>query len=165
MQMGGAVDLDYTCDHCDVQCHQPSQERPMSESDLPPGFQLLPRSSPLLTLIGPVYSRGSGLDLHLGLRADERHANGRGTVHGGILATLADIGMGYAMAFSSDPPVPLITASMSLDYLGAAQVGEWIEVRLEHSQRGRQLAFAGVVLTVGERVVARGKGVFAVSRE
>ncbi|QYN03893.1 PaaI family thioesterase [Pseudomonas protegens] len=134
----------------------------MRESDIPPGFAPLPRSSPLLELIGPVYGCGSGSELRVGLRADTRHANGRGTVHGGIIATLADIGMGYAMAFSSDPPLPLITASMTLDYLGVVQVGEWIEVHLEHAKRGRQMAFATVVLRVGEREVARASGVFAV---
>ncbi|MCP1479587.1 uncharacterized protein (TIGR00369 family) [Pseudomonas chlororaphis] len=134
----------------------------MSSLELPEGYAPLSRSSPLLELIGPVYCRGSGLQLEIGLRADHRHANGRGTVHGGILATLADIGMGYAMAFASDPPLPLITASMHLDYLGAVQVGEWIDVRLEHSKRGRQMAFATVTLQVGERVVARANAVFAV---
>lgn len=134
----------------------------MSDFPVPEGYTPLSRSSPLLELIGPVYCRGSGLQLELGLRADGRHANGRGTVHGGILATLADIGMGYAMAFSSDPPLPLITASLHLDYLGAVQVGEWIEVRLEHSKRGRQMAFATVTLQVGTRVVVRANAVFAV---
>lgn len=134
----------------------------MNSLELPEGYAPLSRSSPLLELIGPVYCRGSGLQLEIGLRADHRHANGRGTVHGGILATLADIGMGYAMAFASDPPLPLITASMHLDYLGAVQVGEWIDVRLEHSKRGRQMAFATVTLQVGERVVARANAVFAV---
>ncbi|PMX45318.1 MULTISPECIES: PaaI family thioesterase, partial [unclassified Pseudomonas] len=109
---------------------------------VPEGFVSLPRSSPLLDLLGPAYCRGEGLQLEIGLRADNRHANGRGTVHGGVLATLADIGMGYAMAFSSEPPLPLITASMTVDYLGAVQVGEWITVRLEHHKRGRQMAFA-----------------------
>lgn len=90
---------------------------------VPQGFVPLPRSSPLLELLGPAYCRGEGLQLEVGLRADHRHANGRGTVHGGVLATLADIGMGYAMAFSSEPPLPLITASMTVDYLGAVQVG------------------------------------------
>ena len=107
---------------------------------------------------------GEGLDLEIGLRSDNRHANGRGTVHGGVLATLADVGMGYAMAFSSEPPLPLITASMTLDYLGPVQVGDWIVVRLEHHKRGRQMAFATVSLQVGENVVARATAVFAVPR-
>lgn len=134
----------------------------MTELTLPEGFVPLARSSPLLELLGPVYCRGNGLQLEIGLRADPRHANGRGTVHGGVLATLADIGMGYAMAFSSEPPLPLLTASMTLDYLGAVQVGDWIEVRLEHHKRGRQMAFATVSLTVGEKTVVRAHAVFAV---
>ncbi|WP_248752038.1 PaaI family thioesterase [Pseudomonas sp. MWU15-20650] len=129
---------------------------------VPEGFVPLPRSSPLLDLLGPVYCRGDGLQLEVGLRADNRHANGRGTVHGGVLATLADIGMGYAMAFSSDPPLPLITASMTLDYLGAVQVGEWMRVRLDSHKRGRQMAFATLSVYVEERVVLRASAVFAV---
>jgi uncharacterized protein (TIGR00369 family) len=137
----------------------------MNDALIPEGFVPLTRSSPLLDLLGPVYRRGGGLQLEIGLRADKRHANGRGTLHGGVLATLADVGMGYAMAFSSEPPLPLITASMTLDYLGAVQIGDWLEVRLEHSKRGRQMAFATVSLQVGDRVVARASAVFAVPLE
>ena len=129
---------------------------------VPEGFVPLPRSSPLLDLLGPAYCRGDGLQLEIGLRADNRHANGRGTVHGGVLATLADIGMGYAMALSSEPPVPLMTASLTVDCLGAVQVGEWMVVRLEHHRRGWRMAFARVRLQVGEKVVARANAVFAV---
>ncbi|HEF4761931.1 TPA: PaaI family thioesterase [Pseudomonas putida] len=134
----------------------------MNDSAIPEGFTPLTRSSPLLDLLGPIYSKGSGLQLELGLWTDARHANGRGTLHGGVLATLADVGMGYAMAFSSDPPQPLITASMTLDYLSAVQINEWLQVRLETSKKGRQLAFATVGLYVGERMVARASAVFAV---
>lgn len=134
----------------------------MNDTAIPEGFTPLTRSSPLLDLLGPIYTRGSGLQLEIGLRTDPRHANGRGTLHGGVLATLADVGMGYAMAFSSDPPLPLITASMTLDYLSAVQIDEWLEVRVEHSKKGRQLAFATVGLHVGDRMVARASAVFAV---
>jgi uncharacterized protein (TIGR00369 family) len=134
----------------------------MNDTAIPEGFTPLTRSSPLLDLLGPIYTRGSGLQLEIGLRTDSRHANGRGTLHGGVLATLADVGMGYAIAFSSDPPLPLITASMTLDYLSAVQINEWLEVRVEHSKKGRQLAFATVGLHVGDRMVARASAVFAV---
>jgi len=134
----------------------------MNSKAIPEGFTPLTRSSPLLDLLGPIYSRGSGLQLQIGLWTDPRHANGRGTLHGGVLATLADVGMGYAMAFASDPPLPLVTASMTVDYLGAVQIDEWLEVRLEHSKKGRQLAFATVGLHVADRMVARASAVFAV---
>jgi acyl-coenzyme A thioesterase PaaI-like protein len=134
----------------------------MNSKAIPEGFTPLTRSSPLLDLLGPIYSRGNGLQLQIGLWTDLRHANGRGTLHGGVLATLADVGMGYAMAFASDPPLPLVTASMTVDYLGAVQIDEWLEVRLEHSKKGRQLAFATVGLHVADRMVARASAVFAV---
>lgn len=105
----------------------------------------------MLDLLGPIYARGSGLQLELGLLTDSRHANGRGTLHGGVLATLADVGMGYAMAFSSDPPQPLITASMTLDYLGAVQINEWLEVRLEYSKKaGNWRLLPSVCMSVSE---------------
>jgi hypothetical protein len=54
---------------------------------------------------------------------------------------------------------------MTLDYLGTVQVGEWLQVHLEHSKRGRQMAFATASLRVGERMVARASAVFAVPLE
>lgn len=134
----------------------------MSVVAVPDGFIPLPRSSPLLELLGPVYCRDGGLHLEIGLRVEPRHASGRGTLHSGVLATLTDVGMGYAMAFSSTPPLALLTASMTLDYLGTVQVGDRLQVRLEHSKRGRQMAFATACLAVGERMVARASAVFAV---
>ncbi|MGH8742235.1 MAG: PaaI family thioesterase, partial [Burkholderiales bacterium] len=62
---------------------------------IPSGFKPLFRSSPVLELIGPLYCRGEGLDLVVGLLAEAKHCNARGTVHGGILAALADVSLGY----------------------------------------------------------------------
>lgn len=129
----------------------------------PEGFQPLQRRNPLLDLLGPFLVRGEGDALEIGLLLDERHTNSRGSVHGGVLATLADIGMGYAMAFSSQPPLPLVTASMTLDYVASAQIGDWLSIRLQHSRRGRQMAFASALLCVDDKVVAQASAVFAVT--
>ncbi|MCP1604186.1 PaaI family thioesterase [Pseudomonas citronellolis] len=128
----------------------------------PEGFQPLQRRNPLLDLLGPFLVRGEGEALEVGLLLDERHTNSRGGVHGGILATLADIGMGYAMAFASQPPQPLLTASLTLDYVASARIGDWLSIRLQHCRRGRQLAFASALLCVGDKVVAQASAVFAV---
>lgn len=132
---------------------------------VPPGFGPIFRSSPVLDALGSFYSKGSGTALELGLLVSERHANARGTVHGGVLATLADIGMGYLTAYSSEPPRRLTTASLTIDYTGTAQVGDWITVEMDAPRVGRQLAFANVRLMVGAKQVARASGVFAVLAE
>jgi acyl-coenzyme A thioesterase 13 len=65
----------------------------------PAGFSPIFRVSPVIEMIGPVYSRGEGLELELGMYAQPKHCNMRGAVHGGILATLADMALGYTLAF------------------------------------------------------------------
>ena len=129
---------------------------------VPPGFGPIFRTSPMLDVLGSFFSKGAGTALEVGLLVTERHTNARGTVHGGLLATLADVGMGYLMASSTDPPTRMTTASLNIDYTGTAKVGDWIEVRMDPPRIGRQLAFANVRLMAGERQVARASAVFAV---
>ncbi|HVF76641.1 MAG TPA: PaaI family thioesterase [Acidimicrobiales bacterium] len=63
---------------------------------------------------------GSGDQVQVVLEADERHVNPYGTVHGGALATLADVAMGTAAATGDNRPV---TIEMKVTYLEAAQPG------------------------------------------
>jgi len=132
-------------------------------NDLPEGFQPDDRPSPFLDLIGPVaWKRETNGDYVIGLRIETRHCNTRGTAHGGLLNTLADITLGRVAAMSQDPPLPLVTASLNMDFLGAARIGDWLEVHVEMQQVGRSLAFANAYLSVGERLVARASAVFHV---
>jgi uncharacterized protein (TIGR00369 family) len=132
-------------------------------NDVPQGFKPLFRTSPVLDLIGPVYSRGEHRDLVLGLRAAMKHCNSRGTVHGGILATLADVALGYTMAFSSTPPAGLVTANLSLDFAGTARAGDWLEARVDIQKQGSRLSFANCYIFVGEQRIVRASAVFAVA--
>jgi uncharacterized protein (TIGR00369 family) len=123
------------------------------------------RSSPVIDLIGPVYSKGEGADLVLGLRVEAKHCNMRGTLHGGILATLADVALGYTIAFSTNPPTGLVTTSLNLDFAGTAKVGDWLEVKVDVQKKGSRLAFANCYLSVGEERIARASAVFLVAGE
>ena len=131
-------------------------------TDLPQGFKPLFRSSPVIDLIGPVYCKGEGLDLVLGLRAEQKHCNMRGGVHGGIFATLADIALGYSLAFSTQPPTAAITANLSLDFAGAAKEGDWLEAKVDFQKLGSRLAFGNCYISVGEQRVVRASAVFLV---
>ena len=131
-----------------------------SELQIPAGFQPLFRISPVAELIGPVYSRGSGSDLSIGLWAQQKHCNLRGTVHGGVLAALADIALGYTLAFSSDPPAGYVTANLSIHYAGSAKVGDWLEARTDIQRQGGRAAFANCYIYVGEQRIVRASGVF-----
>jgi acyl-coenzyme A thioesterase 13 len=127
------------------------------------GFAPLFRSSPFLNRIGPFFSRGKGADLTVGLRVLDHHLNARGLVHGGVLMTMADIALGYAMATATEPPTAAVTASLTTDFVGSARIGDWIESRVDIQKIGRTLAFANVYLCVGDSRIVRASGVFAVT--
>jgi uncharacterized protein (TIGR00369 family) len=133
------------------------------ESAIPEGFGPILSSSPLLDALGGFYSKGEGAALEIGLLVGERHCNSRGGVHGGVLATLADIGMGYLMVFGHASQRRMLTASLNIDYTGSAQLGDWIDVRMDPPTIGRQLAFANVRLVAGDKQIARASAVFAVA--
>jgi len=94
---------------------------------VPPGFEPLFRTSPFLETLGPFFFRRTPAGFVIGLRVAEKHSNARGTAHGGLLLTLADIALGYTAAFSEEPPLSLTTASLSTDFAGQAKIGDWIE--------------------------------------
>ncbi len=131
--------------------------------DIPREFRPLFRTSPVLDLIGPLYCRGEGADLVIGLRVEAKHCNARGTAHGGILATLADVALGYTMAFSSTPPASLVTANLTLDFAGTAKIGDWLEAHVDVQKRGSRLSFANCYITVNEQRIVRASAVFLVA--
>jgi acyl-coenzyme A thioesterase 13 len=130
--------------------------------DVPVGFAPIFRSSPFVEAVGPLFSKGKGTELVIGLRAAEKHCNARGTVHGGLLATLCDIALGYTMALSSDPPLSLSTTGLNITYFGAAKLGDWIEAHVRIDRIGSRLAFANCELLVSGRPILHAVGLYAV---
>lgn len=133
----------------------------MSEQP-PPGFEPFPFQSPFLELIGPLWLRqnGPGAPPTIGLRIRREHANNRGLVHGGVLATLADIVLGYGVALSTEPQVRATTASLSIDYAASAEVGDWVEGTADVQRIGAHLVFVSTFLETGGKRIARASGVF-----
>ena len=129
----------------------------------PAGFEPLFRTSPFTDLIGPLYSRGKRQDLEIGMHVEEKHCNGRGTVHGGILATLADIALGYTMAFSTDPPTGLVTSNLTLDFAGTARLGDWLRTSVDIQKQGKRLSFANCYIYSGDERIVRASAVFLVT--
>jgi acyl-coenzyme A thioesterase 13 len=131
-------------------------------SEIPEGFEPIFRSSPYLELLGPIFNKKADEGLVIGLRAEEKHCNARGLVHGGVFSSLADVALGYNAAFQGKEPTPLVTASLSIDYAGSAKLGEWIEVYTDIQKVGKRIAFANCYFLVGTKRIVRASGVFSV---
>jgi uncharacterized protein (TIGR00369 family) len=132
-------------------------------TEIPDGFAPVFRSSPFLDAIGPLYQRGIGGAMALGFHVARKHTNGRGTLHGGVIATLADVALGYAIATASDPPGSLVTTSLTVDFVGSATIDDWVQTSIDIQKIGGRLAFANAYFHVGDQRIARASGVFLVA--
>jgi uncharacterized protein (TIGR00369 family) len=130
---------------------------------VPDGFTVFPHQGPFLEHIGPIHVREDADGPVLGLRAEERHANHRGTVQGGLLATFADFTLGRAIAADAEDGRERATVNLGVDYLAPAKPGDWIEARAEVDRVGGTLSFANCTLTAGDRVIARARSVWVVA--
>jgi uncharacterized protein (TIGR00369 family) len=131
--------------------------------DVPSGFAPFPEQGSFLEHIGPVHVRKDGEELVLGLRAEERHANHRGTVQGGLLSTFADFALGRAIETDADDGRDRATVSLTVDFLKPAKPGAWIESRTRVDRVGGTLAFADCSLTVEGREIVRARAVWVVA--
>jgi uncharacterized protein (TIGR00369 family) len=99
-------------------------------------------------------------ELSVGLRIEKKHTNSRGICHGGVMATLADLALGYAVHAKTEGKTPYVTAQLSIDY-AAARIGDWLESVVEIQRVGARLAFANCCLVVEERRIVRASAIFA----
>ena len=131
--------------------------------DAPAGFTPFPDQGPFLQEIGPIQVHEGGGELVLGLRAEERHTNHRGTIQGGLLSTLADFALGRAIEADADDDKDRATVSLTVDFLKPAKPGDWIESRTRVDRVGGTLAFADCSLSVDGREVVRARAVWVVA--
>jgi uncharacterized protein (TIGR00369 family) len=107
-------------------------------------------SDPFELLAGPFYAkRDDGGRMVCAFRAEAKHMNGGGFMHGGCLMTFAD----YALFCIGDEHLAgggSVTASMSCEFIDSAVAGEMIEATGEVVRGGRSLVFVrGTIATAG----------------
>jgi acyl-coenzyme A thioesterase PaaI-like protein len=95
--------------------------------------------SPFLDAIGG-FRRHPTDPLRLGFVVEGAKVNGRGFLHAGTVAAIADAAIGHAIAALTDPPTRLVTVNLSCDLLGTAERGDWVDVEVELTKTGRRLA-------------------------
>ena len=133
-------------------------------SDIPAGFTKVERNrpNPFNELVGPFYIRREGDDVSLGIRIEERHTNSRGICHGGFLATMADLALGYACA-TVGGQTSFVTINLSLDFAGSAVPGDWVASKVEVQKAGSRIAFANCYLMANGVRLVRASAVFAMA--
>jgi uncharacterized protein (TIGR00369 family) len=136
----------------------------MSEDTVPESFVPHVRKSPLTDPWEPLYARQLSDRLVLGVRVRPEHCNSRSMPHGGFLAALADNAMGLSLgvnlAAARQPAGGLVTVSLTLDYLGSAKLGQWLEFDTDFVKLGRSICFAEATVSADGEPVARARATF-----
>jgi uncharacterized protein (TIGR00369 family) len=133
-----------------------------SIADIPAGFERHFRKSPLTEPWEPIYSKKTDRAVIIGLRLAKPHTNGRGLVHGGLIAALSDNAMGYSCALVMGWTKSLVTISLAVDFVGSGNVGQWLAVETDVIKTGKTICFAQSLIKADDVVIARANGTFRV---
>lgn len=139
-------------------------------------FLPLNSSSPFNNLVGPYFVRFHHDSLIIGLRLEDKHCNNSGRLHGAMIAAIFDTALGHnlGLAIAKDngedltqysagvPGAPILTTSLTTDYLGTAFSGDWVEVSVDIQRAGKSMAFANAELFHDGQRIAKASGIFRV---
>ena len=138
----------------------------LNKAHPPDGFEIFARAiSPFNLGMMPLWCRRDDSDFSIGLRLEKKHCNYQLFMHGGAVATLADIAMGNMLQSREKVDLHAATASMAIDYLGSARVGEWVQANARLLKKGRRLIFTECLISVSQdigkpKIVARASATY-----
>ena len=144
-------------------------------SSIPADFIPLDTSSPFISNVGPLYYRSDEDRVDFGLLVEEIHCNRTGRLHGAMVCAIADIALGQNVSLAlatngafdtaedrASAGAALATVSMSTDFAGTAEIGDWIEAHVDVQRAGKRMAFANAYLVCDGERIARISGVYKV---
>lgn len=111
-------------------------------------------TDPFEDLAGPFYSKPEGEGrVRCAFKAEAKHMNGGGFMHGGCMMTFADFAL-FVISHEALGPVRGVTATFSSEFVGAAKAGDFMECTGEVVKAGKSLVFVrGLIETGGEPVM------------
>ncbi len=127
----------------------------MDESWISEGWSPWPNPSPFVKALGPLYVRPHGDDLAFRIRIRPEHLNSGNHAHGGFLATLADIWLGYNVNHRLPKASRFVTSNLTISYLRIGSLGHVLDSQIDRIKLGSKLHHAsGVILCAGKEVAA-----------
>jgi len=91
----------------------------------------------------------------------EKHMNGSGSTHGGLLMTFADIAMSRTSRLATGAR-SCSTVSLNCDFAGAGKLGDLIEIRVRVTRKTRTLVFLTSEMASGDRVLMQAQGLWKI---
>lgn len=130
--------------------------------EVPEGFKPMTMTGGFETLIGPYYGRkDADGEWRYAFRAEDRHTNPQGVIHGGMLMSILDATLGTSV-YRAIGRKRCATVSFNCNFLSSGRIGDWLEAKAEIVRRGRSVVFMRGQITCGDRLLMTGDGVWKV---
>jgi uncharacterized protein (TIGR00369 family) len=127
---------------------------------VPAGFVPHDRKSAVTNAWEPLFARATESALQLGLRIGAEHCNSRGFLHGGVIAALADNAMGLTLGRHTGRSA--VTVGLAVDYVGAAKLGQWMQIEPRFVRAGGSIGFVDALITADGETIARANATFRI---
>lgn len=132
-------------------------------AELPEGAQELSLAS-YSSYVGPFYrlsDEDDGAIRRFAFRAVDKHMNASGSVHGGMLMSLADLSMSQTARLASGAK-SCSTVTLACEFVGPGRLGDLIEARVKVNQVTRTMAFLSAELVAADRVILVATGLWKI---
>jgi uncharacterized protein (TIGR00369 family) len=114
--------------------------------------------------IGPLYRLADtegGAVKRFAFAVSDKHMNGSGSVHGGMLMSFLDTAMSRTSRLDIGAQ-SCSTVSLNCDFVGPGKLGDVIEARVRVTRRTRTMAFVSAELVAGDRTLAVATGLWKI---
>ena len=113
---------------------------------------------------GPTYRATEDGDVRSGFYVLDRHCNGMGFLHGGMMSAFADSSLAWAVW--SETRRLSVTLKLTMEFLDIVRKGAWVEARPETVLVSKGIAHVSTpLITASGRRVANADGVFRLMKQ
>lgn len=95
---------------------------------------------------------------------EDKHMNGAGTVHGGMLMSFADTSMSRTARLATGAK-GVSTVALNCDFVGPGKLGDLIEARVHITRQARTMVFLSAELVAGGRTLLVATGLWKLAGE
>ena len=118
-------------------------------------------SGSFVEIVGQIYFKEAGDGIRYGFIADPRFKNRRSVLHGGFISAFADRTLALAGRRINNSG-PQATIELSIRFIDAVQIGEFVESVPEVVRKTRSVIFVRGTMVVGSRIVATADGIWRI---
>ncbi len=121
-------------------------------TNIPDGFIEDSGRGPFTRHNGPLYRKETPDQTLVGLRVLERHCNGMGFLHGGMIASFADGALAWAVWREAGRMS--VTIRLEIDYLATVRLGDWLTAKADVVGRDGDIVHTRCELVANGSVMA-----------